>query len=297
LFKNWTYNYVTNLGTYSIEAARGNFRPLLMSMAGSGAVGGAVGMPFFGAASGLSEFLTDKDLVEWTYELMGNDVGEEGSPFVADSLLYGFPSWFGVSVQGRAAAPASDILRDTSMMFNTVHAERARGLGELWNAGTSMAGRGMNPYDSERFTRGAVRAFLPRTLQRMYASTAKDGLISLQTGNRIMPSPTGFAALSHWLGLTPLEVEKQMDAHNELYEDTNKIRERLSFYGALGADAILSRRYDLLTEITRKAAGEGLMLDSLANSIQTRIGKQTSDQRDRQWDLFTQGRMMRQRGL
>jgi hypothetical protein len=297
LFKNWTDNYIANFFTYSAEAARGNFAPLLMSMVGTGAVGGAMAMPLFGAADSMSEFLSDKDLVEWTYELMGNGPGDRTKPWMADTFMYGFPSLFGVSLQGRAAAPTASIIRDTQMLFNTVHVDRMRALGGLLSTGFGMSAKGMNPWDSQDFQRHFMGAFAPRSMQRWYAGQARDALISMRTGNRIMPSPEGLDALLHTVGISPLHLEKQMDAHNELYEDMDKMRARIQFYGNLGAEAIEDQRWADVTEIVRRATAEQVPHDSLAKSIQGRRYKLDSDLYDRKFRDALSFRMRQQRQL
>jgi hypothetical protein len=229
--------------------------------------------------------------------MLGNDTGDDGRPWIADTAMYGFPSVLGVSFQGRAAAPGATLIRDTQMLFNTIHVDRARALGGMISAATGMARRGMNPWDSKEFSRNLIGAFAPRTMQRWYAGGAQDGLISLRTGNRIMPSPKGLDAVLHTLGITPLEIEKQMDAHNELYEDTQKLRDRITFYGKLGAEASARGDYKTFGEIVRRAFAEGVPLDSLSRSVKTRQGKMESDLIDRRWSAGTAYQIRRHRGL
>jgi hypothetical protein len=297
LFKNWTWNYITNMAEYSDQALRGNWEALAWAMIGSGAVGGAIGVPGYGIASAFAELFSDKDLTEWTYEMLGNGPGNRGKPWVADTLMYGFPSLLGVSLQGRASVPGAMILRDMEMLANTAHMQRAQAIGNIFSSGFQMGRRGMSPYDSEDFVRNLMVAFAPRTMQRWYASTARDGLMSLHTGNRVMPSPNWFQTVGYSLGWTPLMVEKSLDAHNELYEDTARLRARVQFYGNLLADAADSGSAIPFSEIINRAMYEGVDLGSLARSYKTRRMKNQGDLIDRMWDPYISNRTRMYRDL
>ena len=287
LFKNWTNNYMLNLGTYTKEAFHGNFAPLMTTMIGSTAVGGVIGAPFFGAVDSLAEMMTDKDLVEWMYELTGGDRSGEGPVpmWAADTVMYGLPSLLGVSLQGRASAPGAELMRDATMMINTIHADRAQAFGGMLNTIGGIVGTGMNPYSSEKLGREFVRAFAPRTLQRWYSIAGESGLSSLRTGNNIMSAPSAGKSALHVLGIAPLEIEKAMDVHNELYEDMNKMRDALAWYGEAGANAFEEADWATVTQIYRQALERQIPIPSLSASIQTRLLKKSHPVSTRQFGL------------
>lgn len=299
LFKNWTWHYVTNLlGAYSKEALHGNFKPLVWAGLGTGSIAGAMGIPGYGVANGFSKMFSNESLTQHVYNLLGNDGDpDSGRPLMADTFLYGIPGFFGVSMQSRAAAPTSDIMRDSQMLLNTAHMQRAIGVGNSLKHGWAMASRGMNPFDSHNFNRSLVQAFLPRTMQRAYMATAKDGLISLQTGNRVMPSPGTLQTLAYTFGVSPLSIEKRLDAHNELYEKTNAMRERISFYGDLLAQSVIRGGRVPYAEVINRCMYEDVPLDSVIRSFKSRLSKEYSDLIERRWDLATRVRLQQTRGL
>ena len=298
LFKNWTNNYVMNLGTYTKEFFHGNFAPLMTSMIGSGAISGAIGVPFFGAVDSVAEMMTDKDLVEWMYELTGGDRSGEGPVpmWAADTIMYGLPSLLGISLQGRASAPGAELMRDATMMASTIHIDRAQALGGMLGSISDIIGKGMNPYTSEKLGREFVRAFAPRTLQRAYGIAGQNGLTSLRTGNNVMSAPGPIDKALYILGISPLEIEKSLDVHNELYDDLQKMRDQLAWYGEAGANAFEENDWSTVTQIFRQAVARQVPIESLGSSIQTRLLKKTSPVAVRQFGQ--QGaRELRKRGL
>ena len=253
-----------------------------------------MGIPGYGIANAFSKTFTDQSLADHVYEMMGHsDLGIAAS----DGFLYGAPSIFDVSMQGRASAPGAEIMRDTQMFLNTVHLQRAIGLGNTLGHGFDMASRGLNPFDSHNFNRSLVQAFAPRTIQRAYAATAKDGLISMQTGNRIMPEPSMVNKVLYSLGIVPLDIEKRYAAHNELYERTSNMRERIQFYGDLLAQATMAGGRVPFAEVVNRAMYEDVPLDSVLRSMKSRLSKENSDLINRRWDAKTRWGIMQSRGL
>ena len=200
-------------------------------------------------------------------------------------------------MQGRAAAPGSTVLRDAEMLLSTAHMQRAKSLGNLFSSGYGMMKRGMNPYDSNEFVRSMVGAFAPRTLQRWYSATAEDGLISLHSGNRVMPSPHWFQTIGFSLGLTTLHIEKALGTHNELWEDSNKMRDKIQFYGQQIADEMYRGSRADFTDLINQAMYEGVSLGAVARSVKSRMQKLESDQLDRQWGAYRARQVKQRRGL
>ena len=87
-----------------------------------------------------------------------------------------------------------------------------------------------------------------------------------------------------------------MDANNELYEDTDKLRKKIAFYGELGADALQRGDWGTYTEVVRRAYAQQIPIESLSSSMHTRINKGQTDLAPRQFGNKSR-QMLRDRGL
>ena len=103
--------------------------------------------------------------------------------------------------------------------------------------------------------------------------------------------------LSYTFGISPLGIEKRLDAHNELYEKVANMRERIAFYGDLLAQSALNGERVPYAEVINRAIYEDVPIDSVLRSFKTRLSKDMSDLIERQWDLKTRWRIQQSRGL
>jgi len=297
LFKNWSMHYIGNMMAYSNEAIwKNNWGPVLWALIGAGSVGGAAAMPGYGVASSFAKLLTDKDLTDWTYDAAGYG-GKIGTGF-ADAFNYGLPSVLGMTLQGRSSAPGSQVIRDTSLFLNMAVVDRGVGLYRfMQNAWDQMADGNVNVMSDRRVQRTFMQAFAPRTIQRAYTYWGGQGLESLRTGNRLINRISKTDAFMHALGITPLEVERTFDAASDLYEDTAKLRGRIQFYGESFSDAWSNGDFDEMRRIYRRAYAEGLPIDSIQRSAQSRRQKDQDDLLQRQFDDLIVQRKKKLRGF
>ncbi len=286
LFKNWSMNYTSNLINYAGEATRGNWHALAWASAGTGAVGGAVAVPFWGMADSFAKFATDSSLTDMVYQLLGNKERGDGDPITADFLLYGFPSLLGFSLQGRAAAPGSAIIRDLTMWSNIAILDRAAAMGDAIGGAVSNARIGNNPFGDQRFQNDLARALAPRTIQRGMAIWGHRGLRSLRTRNQLLPEISGLDKVLFTIGMTPLEIEKGFELQNELWDDAGRLRDMIAQLGEDYADAMEFGDGRDAMRVLRQAMTAGVPIDSVQRSAVSRISKRNNPQLER---LFTDG--------
>lgn len=283
LFKNWANHYLWNLGAYTSAAGRGHFFPLLYAMAGTGTIGGAAAVPLFSVANGLAHLMTDKEMSELVYDAAGgNPVANTG----ADLFMYGMPSLMGLSLQGRASAPTSSILRDMELLAGSLTVDRAVALGTALGSGITAMSRGENPFNYGAFNRAWMRALAPRTIQRAFQTVGQDGVMSLNTGNRLMPSPGLVQQWSYILGLTPLDVEKHWALSNIAYSNREQKMAKLDFWGEMLKDARLNNDPGAVRRTFQGAIRDGVNMESLIKSSNTRVYKSNTPFYEEQFNNY-----------
>jgi hypothetical protein len=226
----------------------------------------------------MSKALSDKTLMEQTYELfnyMEPGMGEGATDLASDVFFYGFPALGGVSLQGRAAPPGAEVIRDVNMLFSTMLWDRMshgfRFIGEALDYAKNV---GRHPLDSRKITDEFSRAFAPRTMYRFIQTSAERGVRSLSTGNMLISPVSIPDRVKFTFGLTPVEIDKAFVINDELFKDQNKRRERVSAYGSAIAEARQRGDYREAIRLHRDAGLEGLELDSVeksANSFETKL--------------------------
>jgi hypothetical protein len=294
LFRNWTFNYLHNLATYTNAGfGRNNFRPLLWSMMGTSAVGGVAAMPFYGMASGFSKLTTDKSLETQMYEMMG---GGPDSAYAADMLMYGPLSALRFTLQSRASVPGTEFLRDMSMMANMLLLDRSVALGKTFGVVGQNVAAGRNPFNDDRFVRHLMQFGAPRSMQRAWQ--VWDGnFTSLNTGNVLAADVPKFEAIATALGFQSTDVRKLFSVSDELYKDQQAKRELLQAYGGMLDQAWTSGDARDVNGIIWRAHTAGLDLSSLVRSAQSRRRKREGDLLDRQFDDWMVMAYRRIRGL
>ena len=297
LFKNWTTNYVANLAGYTSQAAKGNWHPLMWSMMGTGAVGGATALPFIGMAESFANLFQDKSINDFIYDIAGNDSNEKTEPMLANMLAHGLPSLLGFSLRSRANAPSSHLATDIFMYANMAILDRGRAVGDSLGAGFGSLGRGDNPMTNPHFRRSMMRAFAPRTLQRAMTTFGQDGLTSLRTGNSIIPALSTMDKTLATFGLTPTEVANVWEIQAEQWKDVAAKRQLMRELTQQLADSELNGDFHTSQKITMRAWASGLPLDSIASGAMTRIRNQTQPFLDRQADDQATRARRKARGL
>lgn len=295
LFRNWTFNYLHNLATYTNAGfARNNWAPLIYSMLGTGAVGGIAAMPFYGMMDGFTRMATNKSLETQMYELTG---GNPHSAYVADTLMYGPLAALGVTLQARASVPGTEFLRDASMMSNMLLMDRGKALANTLGLAYQNASIGQNPYNDDRFVRELMRTFAPRTLQ--HAWQVWDGnLTSLKTGNVLTSDVGRFGAIATAFGFQSTDVRKLFAVSDELYKDQQAKREAIQMYGSL-LDQVWGPGGTAkdIRGVLWRAYEAGVPIESVIRSAQSREQKRRGDYLERQFDDYKIMQMRRVRGL
>lgn len=287
LFKNWSMHYLGSLMLYTNEAAvRGNWGPLLWSMAGTGSLAGIGGMPLYALADGVSRIASDKSLFQNIYEWGGMAGIEQkpDSPSVMDYLFYGLPAFLNTSLQSSASAPGADIVRDASMMFNVVALDRAKVAGQaIGNAFDHWRATGESPITSGAVRDGLVRAFGPRSLYRAMAVGQEGQLRSLMTGYPVAELKWN-ERLAYGMGLNPLVVEKTYRISDELWHKQNAMRDAVASYGKAWAEGVESGNTKILDEVTRLVLASGVDMSSVIRSANARLAKGREPLLERQFD-------------
>lgn len=289
LFKNWSMHYIANGLVYSNEALRGNFAPLLWMMGGTTTVAGVGGTAGFGVADALSRVLTDEPLVQNLYEAFGYTSAPNRT---VDAIFYGLPAFAGVSLQGRAAAPGAEFVRDVNMLFSVSLLDRARYLGlALGESFDRWQATGEHPIKSEQVRDLYIRALAPRTLYRYMAAAGDRGLKSLRTGNLLVSDITFGDALGLTLGLRPVDIEKSFTVSTELWEKQNEMQEKVASFGDALAEARMTRNRRRVREVQRQAVIAGVPLDSVERSAAARREKAMTEIHERQFEVYPRRQM------
>jgi hypothetical protein len=296
LFKNWSMHYFANFMTYTGEGVmRGNWSPLLWQNVGTFALAGVGAVPGYGIAERFSKLISDKTFTEQAYELFGYAepvAGEWATEKLSDAFYMGLPAFFGVSLQGRAAPPGSELVRDINMLFSTALWDRlVHGSRFVNEAVDHWHLTGENPLGSRRVVDEFWRAFTPRTWYRFAQTTAERGVRSLSTGNLLISPITIPERVKFVMGLTPTQIEKAYFVNDELFKDQNKMRERVSAFGYAIAEARGRGDWREAIRLHRDAWTEGIPSDSVEKSAQSYEQKMTEPLLQRQFDDYAARRL------
>ena len=269
LFKNWPMHQMAWMAEYAgLGINHNQWGPLLYMMAGVGVTGGAAAVPGFAAAEWLSKQATGDTLQQHLY----NNFSEDGDDsMLADAIYYGLPATMGVSLQGSSAAPFSDPVRDANLMFSMVHWSRLKAGGDLIGAAVDRFNTtGEHPATSREVRDAFVRTFAPRSIIRSVQVMREQYVRSLNTGypQVALSGPEKFA---YALGFNPVGLDRAYAAQSELWADQEQMRARVGSFGQRWAEAITDQRFDELHGIMQAATHQGVPLDSVIRSAQTRM--------------------------
>ena len=283
MFKNWQTHYIAQMMQYSGEAFyRGNFKPLLWMMGGTGLVGGLGATVPFAMADQVAQMLGSDPLVLNLYEMFS---GDDGDPSVlADGVFYGLPAFLGVSLQGSSAQPGANPVRDAAMYFSFAHWDRMKYLGQAIGDGFDhWQATGNSPMGSEHVRDVLVRALGPRSLYRWAQMTGEGTLQSLSTGYPVASNFSFYQRMMFRLGFNPTEVENAYQASDFLWKQQNALRSRVQEMGRAWAEATLEGDSNTLQQIMNRTFAEGVPLDSVIKSAHSRLAKTKESQAERQF--------------
>ena len=282
LFKNWMMHYVGTMLDYTAEGAvRNNWAPLLWQTAGTFAVGGASAVPLWAVANGMSQAFSDKSALVNGYEMMDTMGAPEN---LSDAIFFGLPALAGVSMSSNAAAPFSNPMRDVTQMMSLVHMDRVNAAGKFFShAGDHMAATGESPFSDPNSRDMFFRAFAPKTLYRLAATTEDGGIKSLGTGNPVLKDVGMMGQIFFSLGFNPLQVEKAYAVSEELWADQAKMKKAVQTYGEAMAQAYTAGDMRMVENIAMRAMTEGVDISSIERSAMSRMAKQEADVLTRQF--------------
>lgn len=298
LFKNWTMHYMANYMVYAGEGLlRGNWKPLLWQNAGTFGIAGLGALPGYGVANAMSKAFSDQTLMEHTYELFNHlepGIGETATDIASDVFFNGAPALLGVTLQGRAAPPGAEVVRDVNMLYSTMLWDRAvharQFVGEALDYAANI---GRHPLDSRKVTNEFYRAFTPRTMYRFIQTAADRGLRSLSTDNMLISPVSIPDRFKFVFGLTPVDIDKAFVINDELFKRQSSRRERISAYGSAIAESRRKGEYLEAIRLHKDAMLEGLEIDSVEKSANARETKLKEPLSDRQFKSYQQRALSR----
>lgn len=283
MFKNWQLHYIGWLLEYMKLARAGEWSPLLYMAAGSSIVGGVRAMPFWFAFDGLSRLTTDKSGLQLIYDTF--NIGDPEDRSISDAIYYGLPGFFGLSVQSSAEAAGADPLRDAGMLFNFVQWDRMKALGKaVGSAIDHYQATGEHPVQ-DRYTRDKFwRALAPKTLYRVVQGSEEGVIRSLSTGHPLAKAGT-IEKFLYSLGLTPVEIERQLDVATELWKDREKMRTAVTTMGRAWAAAQQRGDSKEMQSLLVRALASGVPIDSIIRSANAQIAKDEQEVLERSFKL------------
>ena len=216
-FKNWQFHFMASMLKYSTNG-RDALPSLMWQTAATGLFGGAVGMPFvMPVADGVSKFLTKRKAIENAY----GAASAFGVPDkLVDGALYGLPGALGVSLSSSVSEPGSDPVRDASMIFSFVAADRMKALSQGVSDGiANYVTNGTSPFENDTVRNELMRAVAPRTIYRTMQVAQDSALRSLSTGNPILNNIGLGDRVLYASGFSPVALEKTYYAYNEIKDD------------------------------------------------------------------------------
>ncbi len=193
--------------------------------------------------------------------------------------------FLGFSLSGQATSPLADPSRDASMLMSFVHLERAKALSKAIGAGIDRYGMtGEHPVSSEEVRDLTIKALGPRNLARFASITEEGGVKSLNNGNKLAGNFNTAELMLYSLGLTPKTLELSHDANELLWKNQEKMKAKVASYGKLWSELELSKDWDGLADLQRKATIEGMDLSSVIASAKRRNSLKTEQPSSRQYD-------------
>jgi hypothetical protein len=278
LFKNWMMHQMGWMMAYGGVGARdlaqgkgaAGFAPLAMLAAGTGSIGGTAAMPGSFAMDWISRLDDDQTFQQHLYNWLSPD-GEDSR--VADMVYYGLPAAVGISIQGSASSVFADPVRDASGLMSSVTVRHAMALSDaIGGAVETGMWTGQAPQERERVRDALVRAFAPRSIQRLVQGAEGDYIRSLNTGNpNVMMTPQ--ERLLYTMGVNPVAVDKAYAAQSELWRDQSRMRRAVQEFGRAVAEAQQGEDWDEVNQLVRRAMARGIPLDSVWRSAASRRDK------------------------
>ena len=272
LFKNWQMHYIGMMARYAGVGLNSNqWGPLLWMTGSTAAVAGVGGTPLAVVANGLAQWHDNKLAWELARDEFNSDT-------MADGMWYGLPGLMGVSMQASAGMPGTDINRDVSMMFSSVHLDRGAALGKaVGSAWEHWSNTGESPFRNENVRDQVAKAVAPRFFYRAMAGLEGDYIKSMQTGYPLLREVTPFQRAMYATGLNPTTVDTQFEIADRLWKTEEEMKSAISSFGAGYAEATLDKDYERARKLLAVAQLRGVPIDRMMASAATRMRREEED--------------------
>lgn len=274
-FKNWMFHYLGSMIKYS-GAGPAGMKALAWQTAVTGLVGGAAAMPVMvPMANAASGFFANKSAMQELYDTAANLGLPEN---VADGLMYGLPGSLGVSLSSQVASPASDPIRDASMLWDFAAFDRMKALSKgTQDALLAYKTLGQNPFQNDLVRDELGRALAPRVIYRAMALGQQGAIRSMSTGYDVAKLGLGGAAM-YTAGFNPTELDKAYQVYSEVREDQAAKKAMVQEFGEGLAQAWENKDDNLANRIYTRAMATGVDMSSVLRSAQSRQLRQQQTQ-------------------
>lgn len=267
LFKNWTAHNLSDLALYGGAAVKGEqFAPMLWSLGGTASLAGVGGLPLYGAADGLSRIISDKSLMENLYSWT-----DGASPEVQDSIYYGLPSLFGVSLQANASAPFANPARDISYLTNFAILERGRRIAKVADYLSGQFSAGMNPLENDQARDLFAYALMPRTLYKLLAQIEGGSLKAASTGQPIVDGISAMDSGLNAMGFTPTKISKAYELQSEIFTKKENLAAAVSNLGEAFFQSWQAKDSATMQQVLETAMLQGVPLPNVMMSAKSRM--------------------------
>ena len=280
LFKNWQAHYIGSMMDYVGEGVeKGNWNPLLWQMGGTASIGGMSALPVVPqVAEAFSQWADDKTYMEHVYGMFGGTDPNSATGGVSDAVMYGLPTFLGLSFSQQTAAPGADPARDASMLMSFVHWDRAKAMGQaIGKSFDSWATTGNHPIDSESVRDAWIKALAPKNIARAASVTEDRAVKSLNTGNPIIRDLNTAESMMYQMGFMPLRVARQHDVNEALWKEQKSMRDQVRSFGQAWAEAEQERDFDAMYQLQLSAMYKGIPLDSVIKSAKKRVANEQAE--------------------
>ena len=265
LFKNWTFHNLSQSFSYfRLGFKQNDWSPLLTFSAMVGATGGARAMPFWGVGKAFLGLMEDPDLYQ-------NFLGQsEDNDLKSSMLFYGIPSITGAVLTSNLESPLTDLDSLANTFTNFAVWDKGTQVADLIGDGITQLTRGEPLSRSADIKRKFAGAFYPRAILRAMNATSGEYLRSQRTGNPIAPQEK-FESWMYGLGFNPLQLQKTYEIRQEIWKDSRKRKETLSYLTSAYVDSQLKGDKREMQRYLGIATASGIPLDNFMRSANRKI--------------------------
>lgn len=278
LFKNWVMNYIGWMAAYAGEAFMyNNFKPLMLMMAGTGAVGGVGALPLVGAYNGVSKALGGDSAMYQIYEGFGGGERDDG-PGVADMIYYGLPMALGISVQSTVQAPFHNPTEDAARFFQMATWDQGKKIGRAISTSTrSFMDNGYVDVGDPMVRQHLASGFAPKSVYKAVSAMSSNTIRSQNNANPLIQDMSPSERLLYGASLNPRWVSTRFALSREMWEDEKKRKARTSELGRQMAEAQNQRDRRQMQRIIYAANADNISLDTIMRSATSHRSRDEED--------------------